>query len=100
MVETPATEVRPEPEIETPTVPDFSEFEIDVPDFIAEPVNEEFIEPEILSEAEISAQLPNYHQEKKFFASLAKRKPVEEEEKVETDPFILFLKEKFRVIEY
>ncbi|MBK8661736.1 MAG: DNA polymerase III subunit gamma/tau [Ignavibacteriales bacterium] len=100
VVETPATEVEPEPEIETPTVPDFSEFEIDVRDFISEPVNEEFIEPEILSEAEISAQLPNYHQEKKFFASLAKRKPVEEEEKVETDPFILFLKEKFRVIEY
>ncbi len=100
VIEIPAAENTPEPEVELPSINDFSEFEIDVPDFIAEPTTEEFIEPDVPSEVETPQQLPNFHQEKKFFASLAKRKPVEEEEKVETDPFILFLKEKFRVIEY
>lgn len=98
--ETPSGGIKTEPEVEKTISPDFSDFEIDVPDYVSESLSEEFIEPDILPGIESPQQLPNFHQEKKFFASLAKRKPVEEEEKVETDPFILYLKEKFRIIEY
>jgi DNA polymerase-3 subunit gamma/tau len=61
---------------------------------------EETTEPDIVSEFDTPAPFQNLSQEKKFFASLIKKQPVEEEKKEETDPYILFLKEKFRVIEY